>query len=304
MSRRKTQKKPNDAGLITSGIIFIIIGLVFAFMGVKEMIGVNGDLIDMNTASASDLKKGDYVEIDITYADYSYCENVQTTNYVFKRTTDQYYLISALADDSYFMGIKVAESQKDDLENLSKWTWNETDVNPGPLHYKGKLCESNSELHGYMRDYFYEMMEAVYGASLTYDDKTQLDSYMLPYYIEIITPSSYMASIGVGGGLAIIGIIFLIVGLIKKKNAVVTPEMPVTPYTDTFQGAADAGMNNAGMDTYGMNNAGMDTYGMNNAGTDSAGMDTNYTPSIDDNSGIDSTTFEDTNNTSSFNLKQ
>mgnify|MGYP007117135558 CR=1 FL=1 len=191
MSRRKTQKKPNDAGLITSGIIFIVIGLVFAFMGVKEMIGVNGDLIDMNTASASDLKKGDYVEIDITYADYSYCENVQTTNYVFKRTTDQYYLISALADDSYFMGIKVAESSKDDLENLSKWTWNETDVNPGPLHYKGKLCESNSELHGYMRDYIYEMMEAVYGASLTYDDKAQLDSYMLPYYIEIITPSSY-----------------------------------------------------------------------------------------------------------------
>lgn len=281
MSRRKTQKKPNDAGLITSGIIFIIIGLVFAFMGVKEMIGVNGDLIDMNTASASDLKKGDYVEIDITYADYSYCENVQTTNYVFKRTTDQYYLISALADDSYYMGIKVAESQKDDLENLSKWTWSgdETAVNPGPLHYKGKLCESGSELHGYMRDYIYEMMEEIYGVSLTYDDKAQLDSYMLPYYIEIITPSSYMASIGVGGGLAIIGIIFLIVGLIKKKNAVVTPDMPVTPYTDTFQGSADAGMNNAGIDT-------------------------NYTPSIDDNSGIDSTTFEDTNNTSSFNLKQ
>ena len=243
----------------------------------------------MNTASASDLKKGDYVEIDITYADYSYCENVQTTNYVFKRTTDQYYLISALADDSYFMGIKVAESAKDDLENLSKWTWNETDVNPGPLHYKGKLCESGSELHGYMRDYIYEMMEAAYGVSLTSDDKAQLDSYMLPYYIEIITPSSYMASIGVGGGLAIIGIIFLIVGLIKKKNAVVTPDMPITPYTDTFQGSADAGMNNAGIDTYGMNNA---------------GIDTNYTPSIDDNSGIDSTTFEDTNNTSSFNLKQ
>lgn len=36
MSRRKTQKKPNDAGLITSGIIFIIIGLVFAFMGGKR----------------------------------------------------------------------------------------------------------------------------------------------------------------------------------------------------------------------------------------------------------------------------
>ena len=80
--------------------------------------------------------------------------------------------------------------------------------------------------------------------------------------------------------------------------------MPVTPYTDTFQGSADAGMNNTGMDTYGMNNAGMDTYGMNNAGTNSAGTDTNYTPSIDDNSGIDSTTFEDTNSTSSFTLKQ
>lgn len=108
-NKNKRTKKFSD--LLIPGIILIIIGIVFAFQGIRDYSKLNGDLLNLNTASEKDLDAGKYVEIDVDYAFYSFCENVETTNYVFKRTTDQYYLISALKDNEYYIGLNIAESK-------------------------------------------------------------------------------------------------------------------------------------------------------------------------------------------------
>ena len=123
-NKNKRAKKFSD--LLIPGIILIIIGIVFAFQGIRDYSKLNGDLLNLNTASEKDLDADKYVEIDVDYAFYSFCENVETTNYVFKRTTDQYYLISALKDNEYYIGLNIAESKKSELEALSDYTWSQS----------------------------------------------------------------------------------------------------------------------------------------------------------------------------------
>ena len=78
------------------------------------------------------------------------------------------------------------ESKKDDLEKLSDYTWYHSDTNPGPLHYTGKLCKSNNEIMGYMRDFVYDMYASSYDITLTSEDKTLLDSYIQSEIVIII----------------------------------------------------------------------------------------------------------------------
>lgn len=188
-NKNKRAKKFSD--LLIPGIILIIIGIVFAFQGIRDYSKLNGDLLNLNTASEKDLDADKYVEIDVDYAFYSFCENVETTNYVFKRTTDQYYLISALKDNEYYIGLNIAESKKSELEALSDYTWSQSGADPGTLHYIGKLCKSDSEIMGYMRNYIYDMYESAYDITLTSTEKATLDSYMLPYYIKRGMPYIY-----------------------------------------------------------------------------------------------------------------
>ena len=96
---KNNSKRKRLSDLLIPGIIFAVIGAVFAFQGIRDYNNLNGDLLNLNTASVSDLADGKYVEINVEYANYSFCENVETTNYVFKRTTEQYYLINALENN-------------------------------------------------------------------------------------------------------------------------------------------------------------------------------------------------------------
>lgn len=175
---KNNSKRKRLSDLLIPGIIFAVIGAVFAFQGIRDYNNLNGDLLNLNTASVSDLADGKYVEINVEYANYSFCENVETTNYVFKRTTEQYYLINALENNDYYLGLNVAESKKDDLEKLSDYTWYHSDTNPGPLHYTGKLCKSNNEIMGYMRDFVYDMYHPLMTSPLPLKTK----HYWIPIY--------------------------------------------------------------------------------------------------------------------------
>ena len=231
---KNNSKRKRLSDLLIPGIIFAVIGAVFAFQGIRDYNNLNGDLLNLNTASVSDLADGKYVEINVEYANYSFCENVETTNYVFKRTTEQYYLINALENNDYYLGLNVAESKKDDLEKLSDYTWYHSDTNPGPLHYTGKLCKSNNEIMGYMRDFVYDMYASSYDITLTSEDKTLLDSYIQPYYIKVMTKEGCRTSIIIGLVFFVIGILLAVFAFIRHKNMVYTPEIPSAPYPDAY----------------------------------------------------------------------
>ena len=128
---KNNSKRKRLSDLLIPGIIFAVIGAVFAFQGIRDYNNLNGDLLNLNTASVSDLADGKYVEINVEYANYSFCENVETTNYVFKKTTEQYYLINALENEwkgdaskaykARYESLKPAfKNAKDLMDELSK----------------------------------------------------------------------------------------------------------------------------------------------------------------------------------------
>lgn len=273
---KNNSKRKRLSDLLIPGIIFAVIGAVFAFQGIRDYNNLNGDLLNLNTASVSDLADGKYVEINVEYANYSFCENVETTNYVFKRTTEQYYLINALENNDYYLGLNVAESKKDDLEKLSDYTWYHSDTNPGPLHYTGKLCKSNNEIMGYMRDFVYDMYASSYDITLTSEDKTLLDSYMQPYYIKVMTKEGCRTSIIIGLVFFVIGILLAVFAFIRHKNMVYTPEIPSAPYPDAYGDPNTPNMNT------GINytDSGVQNPGMNYTGSvaQNPGMNDTYSP--------------------------
>lgn len=226
--RRRTKGSP-----IITGIVLMIVGLIFIIPGLLELKGIKGDKLNLNEAEWDDFKDGEYCEITLVYDYGAYCENVQTTNYVFKRTTDRYYLVDAGADDAYYMGIKIAESSSDELENLSY----ADETNTNTITYTGKLHSSSSELQGYLDDYIYDMYVYWYG-SISSSDRTYLEDITLPYYMEIITPSSCSSSIIVGSIAFAIGILLVILGVyLKKKQRIAASSTPVTPTANTNYGA-------------------------------------------------------------------
>ena len=257
---KNNSKRKRLSDLLIPGIIFAVIGAIFTFQGIRDY----SDLLNLNTASVSDLADGKYVEINVEYANYSFCENVETTNYVFKRTTEQYYLINALENNDYYLGLNVSESKKDDLEKLSDYTWYHSDTNPGPLHYTGKLCKSNNEIMGYMRDFVYDMYASSYDITLTSEDKTLLDSYMQPYYIKVMTKEGCRTSIIIGLVFFVIGILLAVFAFIRHKNMVYTPEIPSAPYPDAYGDPNTPNMNT------GMNYTG--------SGAQNPGMNDTYSP--------------------------
>lgn len=250
-----------------------------------------GDLLNLNTASEKDLDADKYVEIDVDYAFYSFCENVETTNYVFKRTTDQYYLISALKDNEYYIGLNIAESKKSELEALSDYTWSQSGADPGTLHYIGKLCKSDSEIMGYMKNYIYDMYESAYDITLTSTEKATLDSYMLPYYIKIMTKEGCRTSIIIGLIAFGLGILLIILGIIRHKNTVYGPDIQSEPYTGAYGNPTTPDMNTSMNSGYADPNAQEPTTPFSDNNTSEATT-----------SGLDPDTFDD-NGTSSFKLK-
>ena len=282
---KNNSKRKRLSDLLIPGIIFAVIGAVFAFQGIRDYNNLNGDLLNLNTASVSDLADGKYVEINVEYANYSFCENVETTNYVFKRTTEQYYLINALENNDYYLGLNVSESKKDDLEKLSDYTWYHSDTNPGPLHYTGKLCKSNNEIMGYMRDFIYDMYASSYDITLTSEDKTLLDSYMQPYYIKVMTKEGCRTSIIIGLVFFVIGILLAVFAFIRHKNMVYTPEIPSAPYPDAYGDPNTPNMNT------GINytDSGVQNPGMNYTGSSAQNPGMNYTGSSAQNPGMNDT---------------
>lgn len=214
MARQKKSGNP-----IFSAIIVLIMGIVFLFMGLKDFIKTRGDLLDINTASSSEITDGAYVQGTFNYSYGAYCENITTTNYVIKRTTGYYYLVDVCDQSSegqaYFIGVKVSKSDADDFDNLC---YNDT---PTPITIKGRVRKQSSEISGYMDDFIYEYFKqyyAYYDETFTTDDSLQLKNETLYYYIDLITPSDYLIPIGIGAVLFIIAILILFAGIKKKKR--------------------------------------------------------------------------------------
>lgn len=237
MARQRKQGNP-----ILSAVIFAVIGVIFLFMGLKELISINGNLLNFNTASKSDITEGTYVEGTFTYGYGAYCENVETRYGVIKRTTGFYYLQDiceqSAEGQAYFIGVQVSKSMSDEFDNLCYAD------NPSPVTIKGKIRSQSSKISGFMDDYIYDLFS--YSYDLTADDAAQLKSETLHYYIDVITPSDYLIPIVIGAVLLLVAVIVFISALKKKKRD--------SSYSQTYGSTAYNQPNANGYDAYGNNN--------------------------------------------------
>lgn len=256
MARQKKQGNP-----ILSAVIFAVIGVIFLFMGLKELISINGDLLNFNTASKSEITEGTYVEGTFTYGYGAYCENVETRYGVVKRTTGFYYLQDICEQSpegqAYFIGVQVSKSMSDEFDNLCYAD------NPSPVTIKGKIRSQSSKISGFMDDYIYDLFS--YSYDLTADDVAQLKSETLHYYIDVITPSDYLIPIVIGAVLLLVAVIVFIAAL-KKKNR-------DSSYSQTYGSTAYNQPNGNGYDAYNNNNYNGFTPEGNNGQSNSAYVD-------------------------------
>ena len=178
-----------------------------------------------------------------------------------------------------------------ELEALSDHTWSQSGADPGTLHYIGKLCKSDSEIMGYMKNYIYDMYESAYDITLTSTEKATLDSYMLPYYIKIMTKEGSRTSIIIGLVVLGLGILLIILGIIRHKNTVYGPDIQPEPYTGAYGNPTTPDMNTSMNSGYADPNAQEPTTPFSDNNTSEATT-----------SGLDPDTF-DGDGTSSFKLK-
>ncbi len=237
MARQRKQSNP-----ILSAVILAVMGVIFLFMGIKDLIALNGDLLDFNTASKSEITEGTYVEGTFTYGYGAYCENVETKYGVVKRTTGFYYLQDICEQSpegqAYFIGVQVSKSQSDEFDNLCYAD------NPSPVTIKGKIRSQSSTISGFMDDYIYDLFS--YSYDLTADDVAQLKSETLYYYIDVINPSDYLIPIIIGAVLILIAVIVSFASMKKKKRD--------SSYSQTYGSTAYNQPNGNGYDAYGNNN--------------------------------------------------
>ncbi|MGN0394670.1 MAG: DUF6709 family protein [Coprococcus sp.] len=210
-------RQSSSAGKSTlSAIIMAIMGVAFLFMGLRNFIMTRGELLDFNTASKSEITDGTYVEGTFTYSYGAYCENTETRNGVFTRTTGYYYLQDVCENSpegqAYFIGVKVSKSDSEPFDNL---TYSE---DAEPVTIKGRIREQSAKISGFMDDYIEDMFSQYYSYTLTDEDLQTLKDETLYYYIDIITPSDYIIPIAIGAGFLVFAIIPIISSIKKKKK--------------------------------------------------------------------------------------
>ena len=144
---------------------------------------------------------------------------------------------------------------------------------------------------GYMRNYIYDMYESAYDITLTSTEKATLDSYMLPYYIKIMTKEGCRTSIIIGLVVLGLGILLIILGIIRHKNTVYGPDIQPEPYTGAYGNPTTPDMNTSMNSGYADPNAQEPTTPFSDNNTSEATT-----------SGLDPDTF-DGDGTSSFKLK-
>lgn len=181
---------------ITSGIVSLIIGLIFMIQGGSDFFALSGDkeVQDLMTLTSETCKKGKYVKGEVIACYGCFCEEVTTRNGVPMRT-DRYYLIPYGEDGSLIIGVKVASNQFDAYENLCDQTYEVLEgtrdkIDAYVLPIQGKIKKCNFKMKGYLEDFF---------------EDPNYEDYCMPYYIEEASAFS-------GKILFVFGIIFFIFG--------------------------------------------------------------------------------------------
>lgn len=195
------------------GFVLVILGIVFTVM-------IGGDVIDSfktpvnyNFMTAADVKDGTVVEGNLLYNFGSY-EEQYTTGRFGNRTgsTSYWYLIPLIGgEDEAYMGFYTGNQDLiSALDRQSEQTYSmfDTNVEPTPIHFKGKIVKMDSEDQTYFRDGLLE-----FGLTLE-----EAQEYGIKSYIKVIFYDNLWVPLIIGIVAFLLGAAILVIMFIRKRQ--------------------------------------------------------------------------------------
>mgnify|MGYP006972484343 CR=1 FL=1 len=196
--------------LLTSGLSFLILGIVFIVMIGTEMMDYSKKGEDYITLTSADFREGMMVEGNLPY-NYGSYESIYDEDD--KKSVGYFYLIDA--GDDGFMGlytprknlITLLDAQADSLEAAlqnAEGTYEMPDIRP--VYFKGKVTKMDSEDEKFFRQYL---------GSYGYTDEF-IDEYCPLMYIKCVDTKSHPILLVAGIVATVVGIVFILLFVRRK----------------------------------------------------------------------------------------
>ena len=269
---------------VKSRLIFfmLILGAVLTFMGVKDLLVLWKEPVDVLNEDPSELENGMHVHttVDLVW-DQFIEETSYRTAYGIKVSAEEesarYYALPYLkAENGMIMldqliGIRVSVNHpacrtlETILDETNDWWFDETgkvDYGYTTLEVDGKLREMTEEEQGYLIDY------------ITMDgtiSRSEAMEYMVPYVILVENLNAAYPMTAIGLIILLIPILIIVVVKIKEKRTAAMmygrphetakPEGTYYEPDDITMAPAAYGSMTYGTNTYGQNTYGQNTYG-------------------------------------------
>ena len=191
----------NSIRLLTTGLGFLIIGIVLTVMTLGDIIDNAKTPADYNQLQMEDFKEGMMVEGDLL-DNYGWYENVTRENDSgAKNVVGYYYLIDA--GDEGLMGLYTP--MKDLIKELDKqeeegndYYYGYSATKPRTVHFKGKVCKMDSEDVKFFREYLSDQ-------GLTSAD---IDEMGVELYIKVTDVSNNTPVLIIGIVISVLGLLF------------------------------------------------------------------------------------------------
>ena len=199
----------NSIRLLTTGLGFLIIGIVLTVMTLGDIIDNAKTPADYNQLQMEDFKEGMMVEGDLL-DNYGWYENVTRENDSgAKNVVGYYYLIDA--GDEGLMGLytpmkdlikakiraEIKELDKQEEEG-NDYYYGYSDTKPRTVHFKGKVCKMDSEDVKFFREYLSDQ-------GLTSAD---IDEMGVELYIKVTDVSNNTPVLIIGIVISVLGLLF------------------------------------------------------------------------------------------------
>lgn len=195
-------------------MVFIIFGVVFSFMGFRDLIYSSKTPGDYNSMLEADFKKGMIIEGD-AYANLGAFEENYTTRNGVKTGNSHYNYMIPVGEKQYMGLLNFTSTQEAELEAQADATfayWNgETAEEPALVHFKGIVKEMDNETKGYMQSYMLDI-------GFT---QAEVNELILPYYIKCDNYDGWLWQIVTGIICLVIGLAIVLVPILsanKKKD--------------------------------------------------------------------------------------
>lgn len=234
-------KKKNES-LITTGIAFIIIGVVFLLIMWSEIIGIFTGKHNLDTELDKDIPVGSRVTVGVDAA-VDWYATMEHKRYGVT-TSEEYYCMIWL-DDGTFMGIKVREKDRGRLDNIIDATWDymnyQADSLPSKVTFEGSLRKMDSKEKQYFQDLLSDMGYT----------SSEMDEVARYYTIDTTS------TVGLAIMMLVMVVAFLVIGIIcvvlyakAKKEEKAIPQAQ-------FTGASQMGYDPMGYDSDSPQNGGV-----------------------------------------------